>query len=153
MLKVGATVPDFQILDVDGEITSLDHILSRGAALLVAFKVSCPTCQLTLPFLERLYAERVNIVGISQDNAKTTVDFAKRLNLQFPMLVDPAGQGYPVSTALELTSVPSLFWVEKDHSITWTSVGFVRKELEDLGHQLHIAVFRSTDKVPEAKAG
>lgn len=153
MLNVGENVPDFELPDSTGEPTSLDQILSRDAAVLVVFKVSCPTCQLTLPFLERLYAERVNVVGISQDDPKTTAEFAKRFNLQFPMLIDPPKRAYPVSEALRVASVPAMFRVEKDHSISWQSVGFMRKELEALGHLLHVALFRSTDKVPEAKAG
>jgi len=153
MLKAGESVPDFELADVYGEPTSLDRILSRDTALLVVFKASCPTCQLTLPFLERLNAERVNVVGISQDNVKTTLDFASRYRLQFPMLIDPSENGYPVSNGLQITNVPSMFLVQKDHTILWASVGFFRKELENLAHLLHVALFRPEDKVPASKAG
>ncbi len=35
---------------------SLEDILGKGPALLAFYKISCPVCQLTAPYLERLAA-------------------------------------------------------------------------------------------------
>ncbi len=152
MLTTGASVEDFALADVEGQPLSLDDLLSRGSVLLAFFKVSCPVCQLTLPFLERLHLEsRVQVYGISQDGASSTGEFAKQFRLTFPMLID--GRAYPVSNAFGITHVPSLFMVEKDHSISWASESFVKKDLENLGHRLHFAILRADDRVPDFKPG
>jgi len=146
MLVTGEKAPSVVLPDVHGKVTTL-----AGPVLLAIFKVSCPTCQLTLPFLERLALERVPVVGISQDNASVTKEFAAHFQLTFPILID--APPYAVSNGFRITNVPSLFLIQEDGTIQWDSVGFLRKELEDLGHKLHVAVFRSDDKIPERKPG
>jgi len=62
------------------------------------FKVSCPVCQFTFPFLERLHkrygGDGVTFLGISQDDARATQNFAKEYGVTFPLLLDESG--YPV---------------------------------------------------------
>lgn len=154
MLKQNETAPDFRLLDIHGAETSLEAILSRGKVLLAFFKVSCPVCHLTFPFLERLHeSTRLQIVGVSQDDAAVTGEFGRELHLTFPMLLDGPDANYPVSRAFGITNVPSLFLVKKDSGIEWSVSGFSRKALEDLGHDLHVAVFRADDRVPDFRPG
>ena len=54
LLAAWARAPEFQLQRLDGGETRLAEIVANGPALLVFFKVSCPVCQLTLPFLARL---------------------------------------------------------------------------------------------------
>ncbi len=54
-LATGTQAPDFELKTLDGKSFSLSAELARGPAVLAFFKVSCPTCQYALPFLERLY--------------------------------------------------------------------------------------------------
>ncbi len=49
--------------------------------------------------------------------------------------------------------VPSLFLVEKDRTISWSSESFSKKDLEDLGRRLTFSIFRADDRVPEFKPG
>jgi len=153
MLQTGERAPEIRLPDVQGKVTSLEEFYLRPEepVLVVVFKVSCPTCQLTLPFLERLAQQRVQVLGISQDSASVTRDFAAHFHLTFPMLVDAAP--YPVSGALRTTNVPSLFLIREDGTIVWDSVGFIRGDLEELGHVLHVGLFREDDKVPDRKPG
>jgi peroxiredoxin len=154
MLKQDQTAPDFRLPDVHGAETTLEAILSRGKVLLAFFKVSCPVCHLTLPFLERLHeSSRLQIIGVSQDDAESTREFCRQLHLTFPMLLDDPDANYPVSQAFGIANVPSLFLVKKDSGIEWSVSGFSRKALEDLGHDLHVAVFRADDRVPDFKPG
>ena len=55
MLQVGKSAPHFELAAIDGKSYSLQEGLKRGPVLAAFFKVNCPTCQYTLPFLERLY--------------------------------------------------------------------------------------------------
>jgi peroxiredoxin len=155
MLRRGDFVPDIPLFDIHGAETTLDTILSGGKAVLAFFKVGCPTCQLTLPFLERLYKSTnlIKVYGVSQDDAESTKAFCTRFGLTFPMLVDHAGANFPASNIFEITEVPSLFLVRKVGVIEWAVSGFSRQALEDLGHDLHVAVFRADDLVPEIKPG
>ena len=46
-----------------------------------------------------------------------------------------------------------MFVVEPDGSISWASVGFIKKDLLALAGRTGRAMFRTEESVPEAKAG
>ena len=56
MLSVGGKAPDFVLPTLSGIEVSLGEMTRSGPVLLAFFKISCPTCQYTFPFLERLAA-------------------------------------------------------------------------------------------------
>lgn len=120
--------------------------------VLAFFVVSCPACQYTFPFLERLAAEGVCVAGISQDDEESTELFRRTFKLQFPLLLDSAAAGYPVSDAFGIQSVPSIFLID-DNLITLTSTGFHRADLVELGHRLHSGVFRQDEETPDIRPG
>ena len=60
MLDVGARAPEFQLKDLDGHARSLRELLPSGSLLLAFFKITCPVCQYTFPFLERIHREAAN---------------------------------------------------------------------------------------------
>lgn len=151
MLAVGDKAASFELEDVNGARKSLDSLLSSGAALVAFFKISCPVCQFTFPFLERLYRAKANIVGISQDDAASTRDFNEEFGISFPVLVD--GHGYPASNGFGISHVPSLFLVEPDGRVSWAVEGFSRQELEKAGARLGASPFKPGEYVPEWKAG
>ncbi len=154
MLKPGQFAPDFELADVHAVRHSLQELLAEQPVLLAFFKVSCPVCQMTLPFLERLASGRqVRVFGISQDSTSSTMDFLARFGLSFPTLLDEAAAGYPVSNGFGITHVPSMFVVEKDNSISWASDGFLKSDLDALGVRFGTALFRSDEKVPDWKPG
>src|ERR1700754_1566046 len=98
MLAPGSKAP------LDG---SLESALPVGEVLLVFFKISCPTCQLALPFLERQHRSgQLVVYGISQDKADATAAFAKTFGLTFPILLDSAASHYPASNAYGISTVP-----------------------------------------------
>lgn len=133
---------------------SLESALPIGKVLLVFFKIGCPTCQITLPFLERLHQSgRLAVYGISQDDFAATREFAKAFRLTFPMLLDSADAHYPASTAYRITIVPSLFLITADRTIEWMLQGFSRKALEELGMAFEAPVFRPCERVPDFKPG
>ncbi len=91
MLEAGARAPSFRLKGLDGAAVSLDEILAKGPALLAFYKISCPVCQLTFPYLERLAAgSPIQIIGISQDDASATEGFNQRFGVTFPTLLDQA---------------------------------------------------------------
>ena len=153
MLEAGARAPDFSLRDLTGQTQSLQEILGRGPALLAFFKVSCPVCQFTFPFLQRLHerAGGIAIIGVSQDQAAATREFNGEFGVAFPTLLDDAG--YPASNAFGLYTVPTLFLIEPDGAISMAGCGFVKKDLEALGRRVGASPFREGERVPENKPG
>jgi len=138
-LVTGTKAPEFELKMLDGKKFSLMDALAHGPVVLAFFKVSCPTCQYTFPFLERLYkaygSKAITLAGVSQNDAKETRAFAKDFGLTFPMLLDDT-HGYPVSNAYGLTNVPTVFWIAQDGEIELSSVGWVKADFELLNRKM-----------------
>ncbi len=162
-LEEGAKAPDFSLSALDGSKFSLQDALKRGQVLAVFFKVSCPVCQYTFPFFERLHkaygSQKVAMVAVSQDDKTNTTAFLKEYGITFPALLDdPAA--YAASNAYGLTNVPSWFLIGQDGQIKISSVGWVRADVEDLNRRLadadHTALrrlFRPGDDVRDSRPG
>ena len=162
-LTVGAKAPDFELKTLDGKTFSLREALVQGPVVLAFFKVSCPTCQYALPFLDRLYKayghNGVRLVGVSQNDPKQTVAFMKEFGVSFPMLLDdPAA--YPASNAYGLTNVPSVFWIAEHGEIEVSSVGWVKADFEKINRKMAEAgklalatVFKPGEDVRDFRAG
>jgi len=154
MLEAGAHLPEFQLERLGGGVETRDSVSAGKRALLAFFKVSCPVCQFTFPFLERIHqASDANVFGVSQDNGESTGAYNRRFGVTFPTLLDPADQDYPASNAFGISSVPSMFLVEPDGKISWASHGFSKRDLEALGKMLDAAPFRAGEQVPEWQPG
>ena len=91
-IVAGNAAPGFSLKAVDGKEYSLDKLTQQGPVVATFFKVSCPVCQFTFPYLERLYkrygGDGVTFLGISQDDASDTKEFAKEFGTTFPMVLD-----------------------------------------------------------------
>ena len=154
-LAAGAAAPAFELAGMDGATHTLSDLLARGPLLLAIYKVGCPTCQLTLPFLERIHSAggALRIVGISQDNRFGTDRFQSTYRLTLPSLLDREEDGYPVSNAFGIARVPTLFVIEPDGVISMAAEGFSKAELEAIGRRAGVEPFRAGENVPEWKPG
>jgi peroxiredoxin len=161
-LPRGKTAPPISLADTTGEILSLAQALKNGPVLAAFFKVSCPTCQFTMPFLERLHqsygGDKFTLLGISQDDARDTRKFCEEYGVQFPALIDE--RGYPVSNEYGLTNVPTMFWVNTDGQIQSSSVGFSKTDLQQMAQQAahstgkpSVPLFKPGEVIPETKPG
>ncbi len=152
-LEAGAAAPPFRLPRLDGGETALAEITREGPALLVFFKISCPVCQLALPFVQRLHrATALPIYGVSQNDARDTRDFASRYGLTFPMLLDLQSSGFAASNAYGLTNVPTLFLVENG-AIVQTIHGWDKRRMSELASARGATMFQAGENVPEWKAG
>jgi peroxiredoxin len=160
-LQAGHRAPDFQLTRLLNETgqgnADLAGLLADGPVLLAFFKSTCPVCQMTLPFLERIHAGRnpgsLAIYGVSQDDAATTQEFAGEFGITLPLLLDTEESGYPASNAYGLSHVPSLFRVDPDGTIGWSLEGFNKKEFLAMAAQAGVNPFHPGENVPEWKAG
>src|ERR1700693_568433 len=109
-VNAGQNAPGFSLQGLDGRSYALEALREKGPVVAAFFKISCPVCQFTFPFLERLYkkygGDGVAFLGISQDDARATKDFASEYGVTFPMVLDE--KGYPASNAYGLTNVPTI---------------------------------------------
>ncbi len=162
-LRTGTLAPDFTLPTIEGEPFSLKEALLGGPVVVAFFKVSCPVCQFAFPYLERIYQSygkrNLTMVGISQNESRDTAAFLQQYGLSFPVLLDDPGR-YPVSNAYGLTNVPSIFWITQDGEIEIASVGWVSKEIAEIGRKAAEAtgesakpVFRPGEEVPDFRPG
>jgi hypothetical protein len=70
-----------------------------------------------------------------------------------PTLLDREREGYPVSNAFGISHVPSLFLIEPDGTISLSSEGFIKRDIEAIAQRSGVAPFRPEEKIPEWKAG
>ena len=154
LLEAGAKIADFRLQQLAGGEVASGEIFSQGPALLAFFKVNCPVCQLTFPYLERIHSpERLSVYGISQNGPEDTRDFQRTYGVTFPMLLDRESSGFRVSNAFGISSVPTLFLVERDGTVSRVIEGWRKSDIAALGIQAGVDPFRKGESVPEAKAG
>jgi peroxiredoxin len=163
-LNPGIDAPEITLTSTSDETFVLSEALKRGPAVLAFFKISCPTCQYALPYLQRIYqahkTEPITFVGISQDDLKSTESFMKQYDVTFPVLLDDPKR-YRASNDYGLTNVPTTFLVRPNGTIEVSTVGWSRADIEDLNSRLAmkspdqnlISVFKPGEQVAEFKAG
>jgi len=161
-INPGNMAPGFSLEGLDGREYSLRLLMQKGPVVAAFFKISCPVCQFTFPFLERLHkrygGDGVTILGISQDDAKATKSFANEFGVTFPMVLD--AKGYPASNAYGLTNVPTIFLIGTDGAVKVTCMGFDKNDLETIAAELAerrkiapAALFLPGESVPAHKPG
>jgi peroxiredoxin len=149
-LLSGKQAPPFNLPTMDGTQFSLRDALTQGPVVAAFFKVSCPVCQYTFPFLERIYKNyggpQVSFVGISQNDKKDTASFVRQYSVSFPILLDDT-KNFPVSNA-------------QDGEIQISSVGWSRADIEEIATKAAPAIgnqrkplFRAEENIPEFRAG
>jgi peroxiredoxin len=161
-LTPGKKAPAVSLKDTNGQKKSLADALKNGPVVLAFFKVTCPVCQFTFPFIERIYetfgSSKFTVWGISQDDARDTRDFLKEYGIQFPVLIEE--DGYAVSNQYGITNVPTLFLISPDGEIQVSSVGFEKDALEEIASEAARAtqkpalpVFKPSEVIPAYKPG
>jgi peroxiredoxin len=163
-IVAGNIAPGFSLKALDNNKEyPLNTLLEGGPVVAAFFKISCPVCQFTFPFLERLYkrygGDSVTFLGISQDDPRSTSKFAKEFGITFPFLIDDEN-GYVVSNAYGLTNVPTNFLIDTGGTVKVSSMGFDKKDLETIAAYLAdrkkislAPLFRPDEVVPSNKPG
>lgn len=161
-IAAGNVAPGFTLKSLDGKEYALEKLLEKGPVVVTFFKISCPVCQFTFPYLQRL-AERyagnsATVISVSQDDARGTKEFNREYGVTFPTLLDEPG--YPVSNAYGLTMVPTIFLIEPDGKVKVSCMGFDKGDLEKIASELSqrskiaaAPLFRPDEVIPAQKPG
>src|SRR5260221_13518623 len=104
-IAVGHAAPGFTLKSLDGKEYSLAKLLEKGPVGAAFFKISCPVCQFTFPYLQpladRYSGDSATVIAISQDDARSTAEFNREHGVKFTTLLDEAA--YPISNAYHLS--------------------------------------------------
>jgi len=157
-LDPGASFPSIALRDETGASVSPP----TGETLYVVFKTTCPTCELTWPYLERIREAAgpggLRVIAVSQDGPAKTSAFNHRLGARVETVYDP--DPWKASDRLGITNVPTFFRVGPDGKIADTVVGFEREKMEEFGRRAaslagrpYTGVFRPGDHAPALKPG
>lgn len=152
VLQAGSVAPDFSLPDVHGRGHSLSDLRSVGLLWLTFFKISCSTCQSSLHFINRLaskLAATAPVRTISQDSPAHSKWFNKEFEIRLPQLFDPEQEGFPVSEAYGIGTVPATFQIDESRRIKYVSVAWNRAEFETMASKLASAAGLSKLKLFE----
>jgi peroxiredoxin len=161
-VQAGQKAPLFALRDAAGNQYSLAEELRKGPVVVAFFKISCPVCQFTFPFLERLFKaygdSTASFLAVSQDDALDTREFCVEYGVTFPAVIDD--EQYTASNLYGLTNVPSIFLIAPDGTVKATAIGFDKANLEKISVELaavtkktRATLFRPGESVPALKPG
>lgn len=161
-LAAGAQVPDFALKNSSGGTVRLSEYQKGGQALIIFYKHECPTCQLAMPFLERIYRRArggpVRFLGVAQDTKEDAAAFAKEYAIMMPSVLEEPP--YPAADAYGLTNVPTVFLVDGERKIEFVQVGFSKKAYQELADRVAALcgkepepLFGMVSRVPDLKPG
>lgn len=123
-IEVGTAAPTFVLPTLHEGQVSLASL--RGKVVLVNFWASwCRPCQVEMPAMERLYQKLqprgFELVAVSVDEKRKDVeDFSKRLDLTFPILLDPHKR---VATIYQTFRYPESFLINRKGTLVEHYVG------------------------------
>ena len=162
IVTVGKRAPGFQLKGTDGKQYEFKGNGPAALTVLSFFKNTCPTCQLTVPYLEKMYQTYkgldVHFWGIEQDPAEQSREFARQYGLSFSVLPETAP--YPVSNSYDISIVPTIFLIDDTGQVLSSTVSFVKQELKALSQEIAkrvntvpAEVFGPNDTAPALKPG
>ena len=96
MLKIGDKMPDFEVVDQDGNKVSSDDLIGKKTIIYFYPKDNTSGCTAEACSLrdnhEALIAKGYNVVGVSKDSANSHKKFKEKYDLPFTLLSDTSTQ-------------------------------------------------------------
>ncbi len=139
--RSGFQAPDFTLPDLGGTRHSLSAYRGKVVFLNI-WATWCPPCREEMPSMNRLHRQYRDdglvVLAVSEDEGATesVAAFARDLGLEFPILLDPAGELPP---RYGVTGYPETFLIDKTGRIVRHIVGpadwfsaSARSEIESL---------------------
>ncbi len=129
--------------------------------LLVFFRVSCQTCDVAFPYINRLqaaYPSGWRFWTISQDTAERAADYRDRFAIAAPVLVDDPD--LVVSRLYDPPSTPTLVLVAPEGTVDYVSEGFAKDDLNQVSARIAaylgvaaVEIAPADDGVPAMRPG
>ena len=140
-LKVGDTLPDFEVMMSDGSAVS-DDVLRSSVSVVMFFHTSCPDCQQALPHMQRVYDEYVNkgvsFVLISREDPQASVaSFWEKTGLNMPY---SAQRDRKVYEKFARERIPRIYICEKGGIIRYIHTDNPVPSYDDLKYSLESVI-------------
>ena len=119
-------LPDFSLPDRDGVPRQLSHW--RDQPLMVNFWAPwCAPCRREIPLLRQLRrehaADHLEVVGIAVDERPAVLEFARKIGIDYPILIGEDG-GMEAADALGMDTVfPFTIFADRQHRIVAAKIG------------------------------
>lgn len=137
-IEVGTRAPDFTLRGIDGHTYALSNALKRGPVVLVFFKTTCGTCDLAVPYINRLRdahpGDGWSLWALAQDPPAEASRYASTFGMAYPVL--PDFDGYAVSKAYDPPATPTLFLIDRSGDVVQETAGFSKTDLNSLAAAL-----------------
>jgi peroxiredoxin len=120
----GTKPPEFDARTTEGETVTLAQL--RGRVVLLNFWATwCQECRPEMPVFERLHrdfaAEGLTILGVNlREGVQAVQQYAERLNLTFPLLLDPSGKS---TASYGVIGLPTTFLIGRDGRAVALAIG------------------------------
>ena len=137
MLETGALAPHFTLLGIDGKEYRLPNTVEGQPSLLVFFKTTCATCDLTFPYINRLsdtYPQGWHLWAIAQDPPAVAAEYATKHGISYPVLID--APDYDVSRLYDPAATPTLFLNDGRGRTIYSTHGFAKDDLNEISRRL-----------------
>ena len=136
-VKIGQTVPNFEIVLPSGEKTSMKEL--RGKVVMLQFTASwCGVCRKEMPHIEKEIWQKHKgnpnfaLYGIDLDEpAETVTTYAKEVPVSYPLALYPDGAIF-YSFARKGSGVTRNVIVDKDGKIVFMTRLFKQEEFDEM---------------------
>jgi len=131
-LERGERAPAFRLRGIDNEYWILGEPDRRRCALLAFFRRDISACRTLLPFIERLHrrsrTQEAEIIGLSLDDQRDTLEFAVDYAFTFPIVVEAPDRAS--FAAYRVGEVPTLYLLGPDLTVLESLVGWSKEGFE-----------------------
>ena len=142
--EAGQAAPDFKLKGPGGQPFTLSEYRGSKNVLLVFYPLAfSPVCAHQLPEIQkeivRFRELDTEVLGVSVDSWYANQEFARKLNLSFPLLSDfdhAACAAYGVLMAEKRYSGRALFGVDKQGRIVWREIAPTPAEIPSTAEAL-----------------
>lgn len=136
-VKLGQTVPDFDIVLPDGSKTNIKAL--RGKVVMIQFTASwCSVCRKEMPHIESDIWKKWKdnpkfaLYGIDlKENAETTTKFQKDMNITYPLALDLDGSIFAKFTVPDAGVTRNII-IDKEGEIAYMTRLFKQEEFDDM---------------------
>ena len=116
-ISIGKIAPGFELQNLEGKAVRLSNFRSKNVIL--NFWASwCPPCREEMPEFQRIYSENQDnlvVIGVNLQESRENADaFAKKLELTFPILLDPGAQ---VKDMYNVFTQPVTYFIDSNGKI------------------------------------
>ena len=125
----GKPAPDFKVTDIQGRKHSLSGYLGKNV-LVVFWATWCPACNLEIPHLielrKSISEDDLAIVAISNEQPEHLKNFVAARGINYTIAT--AGNSVLPSPFIDVTGIPTTFFIDRKGQIKLAAVGLVELE-------------------------